>query len=423
MIRRFFVWLHRYVGLALALFLVIEGATGSLLAFKLDLANLLDPRLVAQRPSPQAQPLDLATLFERAEAIVPNVKVVGTWYAPRDDQVSVRVEARTDPATGEPYHLDYDLMWLDPWTGNVLGWTDKLGFNEHGLVANVMPFIYELHSSLALGQTGVWILAIVALLWTIDCYVGFYLTLPLKLESFWRRWKPAWVIKWRGGFYRVNFDLHRAGGLWFWAMLFVFAWSSVDLLDLTGSYNFVTCNLFDCQSSHEQLASVVPPDSKTGPLKLDWRAAQATGEKLMAELALRKGFKIEKALWLDRDEGVRQYIYRVRTDRWFPNDRDVIMYFDADTGAFKSLEQTKTGHSGDTLTNWLAALHLVGNPVDWLAYRIFVVIVGIVIVMLSVTGVYVWWKKRKARADRVTRESAIPPIRQGSLQTNQTTEA
>ena len=35
-----------------------------------------------------------------------------------------------------------------------------------------------------------------------------------------------------------------------------------------------------------------------------------------------------------------------------------------------------------------------------LAYRIFVCVLGLVITMLSVTGVYIWWKKRKARLHR-----------------------
>ena len=98
---------------------------------------------------------------------------------------------------------------------------------------------------MALGEKGAWILAILAILWTIDCFVGFYLTLPIKLEKFWTRWKPAWLVKWRGGFYRVNFDLHRAGGLWPWAMLFVFAWSSVCLIDNFGVYEKVMATLFD----------------------------------------------------------------------------------------------------------------------------------------------------------------------------------
>jgi uncharacterized iron-regulated membrane protein len=38
-----------------------------------------------------------------------------------------------------------------------------------------------------------------------------------------------------------------------------------------------------------------------------------------------------------------------------------------------------------------------GDIRDNLAYRTFVCFFGLVIATLSVTGVYIWWKKRKGR--------------------------
>ena len=75
MIRRVFVFLHRWVGLAMALFLVIEGLTGSLLAFRGDLTRLFDPALAGAPPSPGAQRLDLATLIERLEEQEPEASL------------------------------------------------------------------------------------------------------------------------------------------------------------------------------------------------------------------------------------------------------------------------------------------------------------------------------------------------------------
>ena len=48
-----------------------------------------------------------------------------------------------------------------------------------------------------------------------------------------------------------------------------------------------------------------------------------------------------------------------------------------------------------TLTTWLVALHMAN--VFGLPYRILVVVLGLGIVALSVTGVYIWWSKRAAR--------------------------
>jgi uncharacterized iron-regulated membrane protein len=71
------------------------------------------------------------------------------------------------------------------------------------------------------------------------------------------------------------------------------------------------------------------------------------------------------------------------------------LYIDAYSGAFRSLT-LPTGHrTGDTVTTWLAELHkanVFGTP-----YRVFVSGLGLVIMTLSGTGVYIWWKKREAR--------------------------
>ena len=89
-----------------------------------------------------------------------------------------------------------------------------------------------------------------------------------------------------------------------------------------------------------------------------------------------------------------RYNYAVLTDRAFPRDQRLTVFFDSDTGEFAGLFQTSAPHMGETITNWLEALHMIRDPVDYLAYRIFVAVIGLVIVMLSVTGVYIWWKKR-----------------------------
>jgi len=397
--RRVFVWLHRYVGLAIAAFLIIEGVTGSLIAFRSDLSALLDPRFVASPPSKGAELLDLATLAERAEALAPKAQVA-YFASNRGDQAVLRMAPRKNPETGKPYDIDFGVMALDPWTGKELG---RVPFNRYtdGFVHDIMPFVYDLHTALALGDAGAWVLAILAIAWTIDCFVGFYLTLPMSIAGFWRGWKPAWLIKANASFFRLNFDLHRASGLWLWPMLFVFAWSSVALLDKTGAYDLTMSKLFD-YPFEQFMTTLFPPRENDGPPKLDWRAAQAAGERLMAEQAAKRGFKIEKPLSLNHLIGQGLYNYTVLTDRSFPDERTDTVFFDADTGAFHAVLPVNTGHSGLTITNWLRALHMIQDPVDYLVYRVFVCAIGLVIALLSVTGVYIWWKKRRARKWRHT---------------------
>ena len=92
-------------------------------------------------------------------------------------------------------------MFLDSYSGEELG-KRTWGAISQGRI-NLVSFIYELHYSLALSMTGVWILGIVALAWTIDCFVSLYLTLPARRKkafaplgratgkSWWASWAPA----------------------------------------------------------------------------------------------------------------------------------------------------------------------------------------------------------------------------------------
>ena len=390
MVRHFFVFIHRWAGLLMTVFLILVGLTGSLLAFKSDLERLICPRIYAT-PRPGVPPLDLATLAERAEGLVPQGRVV-TVYLVESDQALVVFDPREDPATGKPYELDFGQLFVDPWSGEELG-RRQFGDLSQGLI-NLMPFIWTLHYTLALGAPGLWVLGIVALVWTIDCFIGFYLTLPVSSGAFWRRWKPAWLVKRKAGAYRLNFDLHRAGGLWVWLMLLVFAWSSV-MLNLPSVYDWVTGAVFDYRSLPEENTATSPPPNEIP--RLDFRTALSTGERLMAEQATKYGFSVQREVMLYRMGGV--YSYFVKSSRDI-RDKAGLTYitFDADMGALISLELPTGEHSGNTITYWLRALHMA--DVFGLPYRIFVCVLGLIITMLSVTGVYIWWKKRKARFHR-----------------------
>ncbi len=54
------------------------------------------------------------------------------------------------------------------------------------------------------------------------------------------------------------------------------------------------------------------------------------------------------------------------------------------------------GAWGDTFSNWLGALHMA--HVFGLPYRIFASLLGLVVVMLSVTGVLIWRRKQQGRS-------------------------
>ena len=65
--------------------------------------------------------------------------------------------------------------------------------------------------------------------------------------------------------------------------------------------------------------------------------------------------------------------------------------FDGDTGALRTVSEPTGEHAGNTIESWLYALHMA--RVFGLGYQIFVCLLGLVVALLSVTGVYIWYKK------------------------------
>jgi len=254
-----------------------------------------------------------------------------------------------------------------------------------------------LHYNLALGVPGTWIFFLVALAWTIDCVASLVLTLPVTVKCFWSRWKHAWMVRLGASTYRVNFDLHRAGGLWFLAVLFVFAWSSVQLEDKAGTYDRIMACIFDYRMPEEAYATWQRHDAT--PLRLNWFAAQRRGEELMYAQAHKLEFRILAPASLVNFPENGLYNYEVTTDRSFPDPVRETVFFDGDTGEFK-VPPGFEPHIGNIVSDWFRALHMANDPVDYTLYRFFVCLFGIVLSTISVTGVVIWWKKHRARAFR-----------------------
>jgi uncharacterized iron-regulated membrane protein len=331
-------------------------------------------------------------------------------------------EPRTNPATVKPYDLDCSGLYLNPYTGEEAARrTSKDGRPFLFTRKNFIFDVYTLHSSLCAGRTGYLLFGIVALIWTFDCFVGFYLTLPASSGPFWKRWGIAWWVKWRANSFRVNFDLHRAAGLWTWAMLFVFAISTVGF-NLPQVYKPVMKRVFHMPDP-TPLPTLPQPAPDPG---LDWREAAAIGERLAAQQASLHGFKLKGArgeMYFMYDPSSGTFSYSAHGDRdvgyhYFA----VTVILDGRTGELRGSEFASGENAGITFTNWVSAIHT--RTVGGVTMQILVGMTGIVIAMLSVTGVYIWWKKRRVRkltassqraADNKARNQRIPNPQEAGL--------
>ncbi|MBK9252744.1 MAG: PepSY domain-containing protein [Proteobacteria bacterium] len=403
--RQFWLKLHRYAGLGMAVFLVIVGLTGSLLAFGQEIDDWLNPDRdrVAVRVAPMLEPLQLR---DRAVALVPwgrNAYV--DLHARPDRSFEIIFAPPPDPVTGAERESGYVALKLDPYTGAELSRRDPSQDKHESWPLtreNVMDTIRMLHIQLLMGQTGNLILGIVALVWLLDCFVSVYLTLPARIStaqpvaappdarrrSRLPRWAIAWKIRWRASTFRLNFDLHRAGGLWLWGMLFMFAWSS-GTFNLQPVFRPVNDFFFE------------PPPTEPAPLHHgvestpDFRAALPIARQLMAEQARLHDFKITQEYYIAFASDRQEYIYAVNGDRLFGQQDGTYIRFDAARKTVTKLYMPSGQYAGITLINWLSALHMAAF--GGIPYKTVVLLMGLAITMLSGTGVYIWWRKRRAR--------------------------
>jgi uncharacterized iron-regulated membrane protein len=208
-----------------------------------------------------------------------------------------------------------------------------------------------------------------------------------------RWWNPSWLVKWGGSAYRINFDLHRAGGLWVWVLLLAFAWSSVGFNLNEQVYMPVMKTVFHQPATFGDLVKITEPNPVPG---LDVGKAHELAKSLMAEQAARNHFRVlqEQSLYYYADYGA--YIYSVRSDRDLTDGGGgTFLVFDAFNGRLGGITIPTGANAGSTIHSWIFALHMA--QIWGLPFRIFVSVMGLFVVMLSVTGIYIWWKKRRAR--------------------------
>ena len=414
-IRAALTFLHRWVGLFIAAFLVVSGLTGAVISWDHELDDVLNPHLMyARTQGPSLPPLELA---RRIEARDPRVRVTWLPLAPEPGgTLAFGVAPRRNPATGKLFEPGYNQVFIDPATGAEQGrraWGAVWPITTETFVS----FLYVLHYSLHLPEMwgvdrwGVWLLGGVAVLWTLDCFVGFYLTLPprpaaaaaspKRAERFWSRWKPAWRIKTGGSPYRITFDIHRALGLWLWGVLFTVAFTGFSLnlytevfYPVMSKVSRVTPSPFDLRKPAD-LHAPIPPTRTYGQI-----VATARGE------ARRRGWTAPAGgAFYSPEYGIYGVgFFAPGGDHGGAGVGPPYLYYDGRDGRLLGDRQPWSGTAADIFVQAQFPLH--SGRILGLPGRILISITGLAVAALSITGVLVWWKKRAARVKRRRRAVA-----------------
>ena len=388
--RAVLVLLHRWFGLAAALFLFIAGVTGAVISWDHELDSWLNPQLYDSDTI--GTPMPALELAARVETADPRARVTYLPLATEPGHaLQIFVSPRVDPQTGKLYDLSYNQLALDPVTGEIQG---RRFWGAISLTReNLLPFLYKLHYSMHIPagngiEWGMWLMGIIGIVWVLDCFIALWLSFP-KLSS----WRKSLAFRWTGGGHRLNFDLHRSGGVWVWLLLLVLAVTSVSM-------NLNTEVVRPIVSWFSTL-SPSPFDSRTPRL-----AEQAPQPKMTASQIISIARHDAKQRGWQQPAGGLFYSpeYDVYGVGFFAAGNDhgdgglgnPWLYFDAQDGRAAGADIPGIGTAGDIFMQSMFPLHsgrIIGLP-----GRIMVSLMGLIVAMLSVTGVIIWVRKRRARA-------------------------
>jgi uncharacterized iron-regulated membrane protein len=360
-LRKLAFTLHRYIGLAVGVILVIVGLTGSLLVFEHE----MDEWAIQQRFGhvvPQEQRLSPATLVDNVKAAYtnhPDWQVGQVQMLPKQEVYTIRLN-RPDETQWE--------VFVNPYTGVILGDRQR----ETAFFARVL----DLHYTLMGGDGGRKFVGIAAFLLCVLSITG------IILWSGWQKLISGFKVKWNAHVKRVNYDIHKVAGIitavFLAAIAFTgFCWNFYEYVD---------------PAIYAATFTPKPPEVKSTlvngkpTLKLDEIL-------LRADTALPGATSTFVNLPTEPDD-IFEIYKRVPGDS---EDFNSYVKLDQYSGKVLYVQDSRRGGLGDHVLNSFAPLHY--GTFGGLPTRIFYVFVGLSPLVLFITGYVMWRYRYRAKLD------------------------
>lgn len=388
------VVLHRWCGLFIAGFLFVAGLTGAVIAWNQELDEWANPKLYVAASGAAASALAPLELARRVEATDPRLRVSFVPLTLEQGHTAMLgVAARIDPATGTPYVLGFNQLAVDPATGQIQGrrqWGQISLSREH-----LLPFLYKLHYTMHIPkgwgiEFGVWLMGVVSAVWIVDGFLALCISFPNV-----RSWRKSLSFRLRQGGAKLTFDVHRSGGVWVWGLLLMLAVTSVSLnlgtqvmQPLVSVFSTLTPSPFQSRQGSRERELADPLLRREQAIA----AAEAEGR--------RRGWTAPAgSLFYAQRFGIYGVtFYTPEDDRDENGMGNNVLYLDGDTGTIIGERVPGQGTWGDVFMQAQLPLHsgrLLGTP-----GRVLISLMGVFVATLSVTGLLIWLRKRRARTGK-----------------------
>lgn len=351
--RRFWLLLHRWLALALAVPLVVVALLGSSLIVLKPLDRWLHAELFSVPPAPVAADLLERTRRQLRAEFGPQASFV--LRPPREAGETLRATVRGGGWAG--------FVYFDPGDARELG--------RRGEREGLFNLVFELHSSLLLNDAGKPLLAVLALAYGVLLVGGMVLWWP-------KRWKHAFPMVLDRGLLRGLFDLHRTGG----ALLGLL----IAVPVATGAYM--------AWKPLPQAVTALAGRAPLPPPKISADGAQAAWLPLDALVsAARRRFDNAPVGFVALPAGQAKPV-RVRlmlADDPHPNGLTSV-WMHPRTGAVLRADRWNELDPGSRANSIVYPLHT--GEIGGLALETLNGLLGLALVGLGVTGLWLWWRRR-----------------------------
>jgi uncharacterized iron-regulated membrane protein len=352
--------IHSALGLISGLALVLMGLSGAALVFSSELDQRLYPEL--HRVQPGSRTLSYDEMFEAARRGHPDAHAVRIRRFPRAAEDSVELQINRMDEGVEEWRFEY----VDPYTGRVLG--ARLGGGKAALGANPLDVLLSLHSSFLLGRRGQAAAAALSLLLLSSVATGLVayrrhvvkvllFRLPLRLRD--RRSGCS--------------ELHRIVGVW--SVLFNAAAAITGLWMLRSVLD---------RSSWEAHAPEAPQPALSFSIDEVVANARSEAPDFIPRGMRRVGRAGEGVLF--GDQKGRSFLFGEYASE---------VAFDTRTGAIRRISLINDGALSRKLESMVGPVHFGtwgGAPTQALY-----LLGGLAPPFLSVTGLFLWWKRSRLR--------------------------
>ena len=374
--RKFWFKIHLYLGLFAGAVFVLIGLSGSLLAFGSTLDEWLNPKLmtVAVGNENTIKPLD-DIVTAGLKALPPDGNVLDLEF-PRHPELAFQLWfEQPSPKSSE---LERHQLLINPYTGAVTGQRLLIDF-ERPWRDPLMDFILRFHYSLALGLTGMTVVGFIGLALLFSVLTGLILWWPSPGKL-----KKALTIMHNASLERLNFDLHKTFGFYTAIILLFLILSGVYLIFLDYGRGLV---------------SAFSPVAEPWPVYLSTEPKEHNSPISLAKV---------KAITDTRfpDGEYRWIVFpQNENDVYLVGKREVnevnlkipyrSLWIDQYSGKILHVRENRTATAGDTFEQWLYPLH--SGEAFGLTGQSIILVIGLIPLMLYVTGVISWLQKRRAK--------------------------